>query len=140
MTKQKTISKEAQEVLRPEWDKMQDFLGLKPKTIGVDFDGTLCKKQKYGDGTIHNKPNDKAAEVMKKLKKDGYRLVIFTVRLNPVFGGDIEWKREQIAQWCEIYGIPYDEITNNKPEAFAYIDDRAIRFTNWQDVGNYFLQ
>lgn len=113
---------------------------MKQKTIGIDFDGTLCQKQKYADGTIHEVPNTKASEVMQRLHEDGYKLVIFTVRLNPCFEGDIEWKRKQIVEWCEKYNTPYDEITNNKPEAIAYIDDRAIRFTNWQDIGNYFLQ
>lgn len=112
----------------------------KQKTIGIDFDGTLCRKQKYGDGTIHEVPNEKAAEVMTRLHEDGYRLVIFTTRLNPSFGGNITWKSAQIAHWLLENGIPFDEITNAKPEAMAYIDDRAIRFTNWQDISNYFLQ
>ncbi len=112
----------------------------KQKTIAIDFDGTLCHKQRYGNGLITEIPNEKAKEVMTRLKEDGYKLVIFTTRLSPHFGGDINWKKKQITDWLDLWAIPYNEVTNNKPEAFVYIDDRAIRFTNWQDISNYFLQ
>ena len=112
---------------------------LKQKTIGIDFDGTICKKQSYGNGLISEIPNDGASEIIKKLHKE-YKIVVFTVRLNPKFGGDIEWKKNQIEHWLNIHNIPFDEVTNNKPSAMCYIDDRAIRFTNWQDISNYLLQ
>lgn len=111
----------------------------KKKSIGIDFDGTICKKQPYGDGTIYSKPNEGASEVIGNLKKAGYNIVVFTVRLHPKFGGDLEWKKKQIEDWLNKYQIPFDEITNNKPEAMAYIDDKAIRFTNWEDISNYLL-
>ena len=110
------------------------------KTMGIDFDGTICEKQPYGDGTISNKPNAGAQEVISMLKTIGFKIVVFTTRLNPKFGGDIEWKKKQIEDWLNKYEIPFDEVTNNKPEAIAYIDDRAIRFTNWQDIRNYYSQ
>jgi len=111
---------------------------LNKKTIGIDFDGTICKKQPYGDGNIYQTPNEGAKEVINKLFED-YKIVVFTTRLNPEFGGDIEWKKLQITMWLDKYGIKFDQVTNNKPAAMAYIDDRAIRFTNWQDISNYFL-
>lgn len=110
------------------------------KTIAIDFDGTLCKKQSYGNGYIYEMSNEKASDITSKLHEDGYKIVIYTTRLNPSFGGDIEWKKQQIITWCDQHGIYFDEITCEKPEAVAYIDDRAIRFTNWQDISNYFLQ
>lgn len=113
---------------------------MNKKTIGIDFDGTICQKQRYGDGTITAEPNQQASDTINELKKEGYKIVIFTTRLNPKFGGDIEWKKQQIINWCNKYDILFDEITNNKPEAMIYIDDRAIRFTNWPDIKNYLLQ
>jgi hypothetical protein len=65
--------------------------------------------------------------------------VIFTTRLNPEFDGDVEWKKLQIVAWLNKYNIPFDEVTNNKPKAMCYIDDRAIRFTNWKDISNYLI-
>ena len=112
----------------------------KQKTIGIDFDGTLCKKQSYGNGKIHEVPNEGAYEVMESLRKEGYQLTIFTVRLNPKKEGGIAPKKAEIERWLKLHNIPYDEVTNNKPEAVVYVDDRAIRFTNWADIKNYFIQ
>jgi len=112
------------------------------KTLAIDFDGTICKKQAYGLGVIWQKPNEGAVEHITKLRKDGYNIVIYTVRLSPDRNGnkaEIETKRQRIADWMELYEIPYDDIVGYKPDAIAYIDDRAIRFTNWQDVSNYFI-
>lgn len=116
------------------------FMTDKRKTIAVDFDGTLCQFQHFGDGRIVNPPNQDAVEIMNDLHETGYEIVIFTVRLHPKWGA--EENREQRAElerWLKEYGVPYDEITNRKPEAVAYVDDRAIRFINWRDIGNYFL-
>lgn len=110
------------------------------KTIGIDFDGTICKKQHFGDGKIYQEPNEHAKRTIDRLKESGYSIVVFTVRLHEKFGGDIQAKKDEIARWLNKYEIPFDEITNCKPEAIAYIDDRAIRFTNWQDIENYFCQ
>lgn len=118
---------------------MLKLFNIRKKTLGIDFDGTLCNKQPYGDGTIYETPTPHAREVMDKLYKE-YKIVIFTTRLSPKFGGDISKKYQEIADWLKLHQIPYDELTNNKPEAMAYIDDRAIRFTNWLDIKNYFLQ
>ena len=113
------------------------------KTIGIDFDGTICKKQPYGDGIIYEQPNEGATEVITKLARE-YKIVVFTTRLNPGLVKDdiqtVEWKRTQIENWLTGYGVPFDEVTNNKPAAMLYIDDRAVRFTNWNDMGNYLLQ
>jgi len=119
------------------------------KTIAIDFDGTICRKQSYGDGTIWQTPNSDAQTILKKLKADGYRLVVFTVRLSPDklmsktnIGKKEEFKtkRDRIVAWLERNGIPFDDVVGHKPNAMAYIDDRAIRFTNWTDISNYFLQ
>lgn len=112
---------------------------MNTKTIAIDFDGTICKKQSYGNGEITETPNENASEIIKNLFQE-YKIVIFTTRLNPDFGGNIEEKRKEIENWLIKYGIPFDLVTNNKPSAMVYIDDRAIRFTNWQDVSNYLLQ
>jgi len=121
----------------------------KQKSLGIDFDGTLCKKQPYGDGTIWQEPNEGALSAMKKLKEEGYYLFIFTVRMSlrkckekspEKQDEEMAWKEKQIADWLKKYNIPYDEITNSKHEANAYVDDRAVRFTNWHDITNYFTQ
>lgn len=105
------------------------------KTIAIDFDGVIHRYAKgWHDGTTYDEPMAGAFDALIKLSKN-YKIVIFSAR--PV---------EQIRRWMnewwrkEKHGVstpPY-EITNIKPTAFAYIDDRAIRFTNWRDIINYF--
>lgn len=118
---------------------------MKTKTIAIDFDGTICKKQSYGDGQIWQEPNEGAAKIINELKDDNYRIVVYTVRLSPDRTppeGHPEYtaKKLVVNTWLEKHGIPVDEVVGHKPDAIAYIDDRAIRFTNWQDMSNYFLQ
>ena len=43
----------------------------------------------------------------------------------------------KVKQWLMANGFPPMEVTNVKIPAFMYIDDRAIRFTNWSDIVNY---
>jgi hypothetical protein len=105
------------------------------QTICADFDETLCRHQEYGEfGLLHEKPMAGAKEAMEQLKKEGYRIVVLTVRLNPSFGGDLRWKKWVIQHWLQKFEIPFDEITNNKPKAVAYIDNKGIRFTDWQQT------
>lgn len=104
------------------------------KTIAIDFDGVIHKYSKgWHGGSIYDDPVEGAMEAMCHLHGKGYEIVIFTTRIN--FG--------EIKQWI-ISHLPDShkdidfEVTNIKPPAVAYIDDRAIRFTNWKDVLNHF--
>jgi len=108
------------------------------KVISIDFDGTICKKQKYGDGLIYQTPIPGAKKFMDKLKADGYRIVILTVRMSPDKKGNLLWKKYQLESWLGRYNIPYHEITNNKPDADLYIDDKALRFTDWKSAEKSF--
>lgn len=120
---------------------------MSKRTIAVDLDGVIHKYSKgYCDGSMYDKPMEGAKEALATLVMSGYRVVIFTTRLNPVFDEandkkDIDMRKE-VERWLGINGflegLHYHELTNNKPAAIAYIDDRGIRFTNWKDMLNYF--
>lgn len=104
------------------------------RTIAVDFDGVIHAYSKgWHDGTIYDGPVEGARAAIRRLMNKGYRVVIFTAR---------DHSKEQhraMVDWLAHYGFPPGlEITAVKPPAIAYIDDRAIRFTNWTDAGNYF--
>ena len=102
------------------------------KIISIDFDGTICRDQDFGEfGLIHEKPMPGAKRVIDKLKKEGFKIIVLTVRLNPSFGGDLKWKRWVIEDWLQKNKIPFDDITNHKPSADCYIYNKAIRFTSW---------
>lgn len=103
------------------------------KTIAVDFDGVIHKYSNHWQGgIIYDHPCDDVQKSLKDLVEDGFRIVIFTTRTNFC----------DIAVWLNDNGMQldthYHDITNIKPKALAYIDDRAVRFTNWIDVRKMF--
>lgn len=112
------------------------------KTIAIDFDGVIHRySEGWEDGSIYDEPIEGAREAIRRLKRKGFKIVIFTTRLNPKFNEINEGVRncyQDIYNWLKKHLIEFDELTNNKPPAIAYIDDRAIRFTNWKDILNYF--
>lgn len=63
-----------------------------------------------------------AVEAMQYLDNEGHELILHTVR-----GGS----EQHIIDWCNYYHVPFHSITNVKPNADAYIDDKAIRFMSW---------
>lgn len=114
---------------------------MKQQTLAIDFDGTLCKKQSFKDGFITEIPNEGARDALWAMQKEGYKIVIFSTRLNPKMRreGDIS-QHNEITNWLIKHDIPYDELSEFKPSAVAYIDDRAVRFTDWNDMKNLFVQ
>lgn len=113
------------------------------KTIAVDFDGVIHRYSKgWQDGSIYDSPVEGSEKQLKKLVDKGYKVVIFTTRVNPEMGDNVEVEREKMRKWLSSNGfkenVHYHEITALKPKASFYIDDRAIRFTDWEDISKYF--
>lgn len=106
--------------------------------IAIDFDGVIHKNSKgFHDGTVYDEPIEGAFEAIKQLRKQGYQIVIFTAKAKPdrpLING--KTGIELIEEWLDKYEmLPYiKEITPEKPRAIAYIDDRAIRFTDWNQA------
>lgn len=105
-------------------------------TIAVDFDGVIHAYSKgWQDGTIYDPPLAGAIEALKKLQEK-YSVFIFTAR-----------SPQDVAIWLRLRGVDAvidpDHtrtfwhhktrvlVTNFKLPAIAYIDDRAIKFTDW---------
>lgn len=106
-----------------------------PLNICVDFDGVIHKYSRgWKDGKIYDDPVPGAISAIAKLQRKGFSVIIFTARTD--FLGIGKWLKE----WDVNNEIDFDKviITSVKLPAIAYIDDRAIRFTNWQDMINYF--
>lgn len=116
---------------------------LRGKTLAIDFDGVIHRYSKgFKNGKIYDNPVEGVKKAIDKLKNKGYKIIIFTTRLNPMFDDvnrGVRDVKQNIEEWLDKHEIYYDELTNNKPPAIAYIDDRGIRFTNWKDILNYFL-
>lgn len=97
--------------------------------IACDFDGVLCKRN--GIPTVmkdDDKPMEGALEAINLLLGQGHYVWVFTSNPAP----------DKVRAWLTQNGFPELEITNIKKPAHVYIDDRAIRFTNWQDMRKYF--
>lgn len=101
-------------------------------TLAIDFDGVLHRYSKgWQGGEIYDTAVEGAQEALKKLSDRGYQIVIYTTRAET--SEDVD----EIREWLRKEGFSYRgdyEITNKKPPAIAYIDDRAVRFTNWTDM------
>ena len=105
---------------------------MQKRRIAIDFDGTLID----GQGIPRKievrigKPKSEAVEGVKFLQSLGFECYVLTSR------ADHEWPA--VKKWLKLYGFPEMEVTNRKTNAVAYVDDRGIRFTNWQDICRYF--
>ena len=110
-------------------------------TIAIDFDGVIHKNSKgFHDGTIYDKPIENVKNSLEYLSKS-YKLVIYTCKANPnrplingETGIDLIWGWLQ--RW-NLHGY-IDDVTYTKPNALYYIDDKAIRFINWEIIMGVF--
>ncbi|MCD7440266.1 hypothetical protein K4B79_18805 [Streptomyces lincolnensis] len=107
-------------------------------TIAVDFDGVIHTYSRgWADGTIYDPPLPGALDGLRALL-DQDAVFIHTTR-DPV----------QVAMWLTAHGGftcqlqhtgPFWNVrgellvTNRKLAATAYLDDRAVRFTNWDQA------
>lgn len=102
---------------------------MSSKIIAIDFDGVIHKYSKgWHDGTAYDVPMEGALEMINKMIDQGLTPVVFTTR-----------DSQQVGTWLIDNKFPQMDITNVKPIAKFYIDDRAIRFTNWTDISKYIL-
>ena len=115
---------------------------VESRIVAVDFDGVIRHYDLIPipdlatydwENDLRAGPIEGAFDALKMLVDCGYKVVIFTVRKN----------HDKIREWADRFPggsiIRQLEITNTKPIAMAYIDDRGIRFTNWPDMLKYFM-
>jgi len=104
-------------------------------TLCIDFDGVIHDHNLgFHDGTIYGDPIKGSLESLKKLSNK-YKIIIFTCKANPnrplvngKTGAELVW------EWLEKYKVSQyvNKVTAIKPVASAYIDDKAIKFENWE--------
>jgi hypothetical protein len=99
--------------------------------IAIDFDGVIIKHDRIPTGGINfnDPPMEGALESINLFIKQGCEVVVVTS--NP--------RIEKIRSWLKKHSFPELRITNIKEPVHVIIDDRAIRFTNWQDIRKYFV-
>lgn len=107
------------------------------KTIAIDFDGVLHRYSNgWQGGTIYDPPMEGAVDAWFKLMDAGFDLCVFTTREDT--SAVAAWMHKHFDFEKRIGHMYEPSITNQKPLAIAYIDDRGIRFTNWSDILKYF--
>lgn len=115
------------------------------KTIALDFDGVIHKYSKgYHNGSIYDTPTKGAFKAIQKMLET-YCVVVFSTREPKEI---LNWFLKEKSWRYPVKIVPDDGkfewtekgvlgITNRKLKAFMYVDDRAVRFTNWKDILNY---
>ena len=103
--------------------------------IGIDFDGVMHKCSKgYHDGTIYDEPIAGSYEALKNISEK-YTIILYTCKAKPD-RGLVNGKTgvALVWEWLEKHNMSQfvSKVTAEKPRAVAYIDDKAIRFTNWK--------
>ena len=109
------------------------------KTISVDFDGVIhAYSRGWQDGSVYDEPVPGAIEGLRALMTS-HVVVVSTARRDLL----------AVAKWLRLRGIHAvaDDgtiskwakgdtvlVTNQKLPAVAYLDDRAVRFLDWETV------
>jgi hypothetical protein len=107
-------------------------------TIAVDFDKTICDDSiDYpGFGKLIKGTN----ESLQKLKDMGYKIKIYTCRLNgqALTKGSLATQHRGLVDWLQKNEVPYDDIAvpyEGKIFAEFYIDDKGMNFkNNWGEI------
>lgn len=100
--------------------------------IAVDFDDVLCERNDFPRGDFWNcPPTPHSRSAIHWLVTHNHEVYVLTMNTPET------WPR--IQEWLQANGFPTLVVTNVKlPGTKCFIDDRAIRFTNWKDVVKYF--
>ena len=104
-------------------------MGIKKrqKTAVFDFDGVIASYKGWKGFDIFGKPFKEVIKTMKRLKRNGWRVIIFTTRV----------ATPKLLKWLKKNDVPFDDInrdaqkpygTSNKPIYDAIIDDRAVHY------------
>lgn len=93
--------------------------------IIIDLDGTICTEEKTYSRCLA-KPLEKAVESINKLYEEGHTIIIYSSR---------SWQEyEMTDNWLKTHGIKNHQLVMGKPIGDVWIDDRAIRLDNWENV------
>lgn len=119
-----------------EFDKIQKIENS--KNIAIDFDGVLHKCSKgYYDGTVYDDPIEGSLEAIKKIHDLGFRVIIYSCKSRSDRPSvDNKNGTQMIWDWFKKHNVDkyvYD-VVSEKPRALCFIDDKAVRFTNWSQT------
>ena len=90
--------------------------------VALDFDGVLHDPERVAPGQRMGVPVDGALESVRALVAAGHTLIVHTAREN---------RGDHVTKWLNYFGFPALPVTQVKPNADVFVDDRAVRFTDW---------
>jgi len=106
------------------------------RVIAIDFDGVIHQYRGWNGEGKFNKPMQGAKEGIDRIREEGYKVLIFTCRIDT----------DAVKEWLDKYDIRYDGINEHlvkfshtdktptmKPLADAYVDDKAVGFSVWDN-------
>lgn len=98
---------------------MSEPEGSEPLTVCIDLDGVLNTFDGWRGSDYFHPPRPGAVEFLRSLAERNYRVVIFTVR----------WAKH-VENWLDEHKMRdfVAQVTDKKPPAHVYVDDRAICF------------
>ena len=103
--------------------------------IVIDLDGTICPVRKEGESYADLQPFPGAKQKIRDLRAQGHYIIIQTARNMQTCGSCLGKVIKNVGkitlEWLDKHEIEYDEIYFGKPNGEIYIDDRALRFTDW---------
>ncbi|MBX3083447.1 MAG: capsular biosynthesis protein [Anaerolineae bacterium] len=106
--------------------------------ISIDLDGTICPIKGPDESYADLVPFEGAAERIRALRAAGHYIIIHTARNMATCQSNVGKVMRNVGKitldWLEQHQIEYDEIYFGKPNADVYIDDRAVRFSNWAEI------
>jgi len=93
---------------------------IRAKVILVDFDGVLSTGECWTpEGCLKAEPIQENIDKVNKLHKENF-IVIWTARRDHLIPASLKWLRQ--------HGVEFDAISNKKPAASYYIDDKSTDF------------
>lgn len=101
------------------WRRLLAQIAAAQPTLCIDFDGTVVLSGPYEPGVPSVGLQPGTRQALAEWNADGFRIVVLTAR-NPA----------DVWPWLAAHGLtPFvAAVTNIKPPAVAYIDDRAVSF------------
>lgn len=97
-------------------------------TLAIDFDEVIQSRKTAKQGAVFGQPIPGALEALADFIDAGCRVVIHSCVAHTPAG------YQAIEQWLEDHDADYHDITAVKPVADVYLDDKAIRFTDWDSA------
>ena len=95
------------------------------KTIVIDVDGVLVHWSPTEPDHIAGEVGQAKAALL-RLRRMGFLIHLYTSR--PVE------EKEQLSRALRERGFVFDYLTCGKPVGLLYIDDKAVRFRDWDDA------